>query len=129
LALVGRVLGMTQRECPKCGGYKNRKSNQCAACSGYGRGRSVMTNGYIRVWRPGHPMANRDGYALEHRVVLYDAGIPVPKGAHVHHRNEDKADNRLANLAVLPVVAHVRHHARVNGVVNQYGRWPLREAS
>jgi hypothetical protein len=86
-----------------------------------------MPSGYVRVWCPGHPVAKRDGYALEHRRVLHDAGVAVPSGHHVHHLNEDKTDNRLENLAVLTASEHVRTHAEVTGVVNQYGTWPLRE--
>ena len=60
-----------------------------------------MDTGYIRIWAPDHPVAKKDGHALEHRKVLYDAGIELPKGAHVHHRNGNRQDNRLENLEVL----------------------------
>lgn len=92
-------------------------------------GRSVMASGYVRVWAPGHPMANADGYALEHRKVLFDAGVDVPEGHHVHHLNGNKTDNRRENLAVIDEAEHHRHHAREAGfVVNQYGTWPLRNS-
>jgi hypothetical protein len=120
------VQAMTKTECPKCGGYKNPKSNQCAGCSGYGRRRSITANGYVRLWRPGHPMANKNGFALEHRFVLHDAGIEIPHGSHVHHRNGDKLDNRLENLEVLPAGDHHRLHAVQAGVVtNQFGTFPV----
>lgn len=83
--------------------------------------------GYRRVYAPGHPLANKDGNILEHRKVLHDAGIQVPPGWHVHHRNENKLDNRLENLEVLPPRMHTREHLkRVGYVVNQFGRWPVR---
>lgn len=78
----------------------------------YGTGRTVTTDGYIRLWRPGHPMATADGYALEHRFVLYEAGVDIPDGAHVHHRNGDKRDNRIKNLEVLAAGDHHRLHGR-----------------
>jgi hypothetical protein len=113
--------------CPKCGGPKRTKNRQCANCYGYGRKRHVAPSGYVRVWRPGHPVANGDGYALEHRAVLYDAGVPIPQGTHVHHRNGDRQDNRLENLEVLAPVDHVHHHiAGSGGVTNQFGKWPLK---
>jgi hypothetical protein len=59
-----------------------------------------MTSGYVRVFEPSHPLANADGYVLQHRKVVYDAGIEIPPGAHVHHLNRNRADNRLENLAV-----------------------------
>ncbi|HXH87410.1 MAG TPA: HNH endonuclease signature motif containing protein [Gaiellaceae bacterium] len=92
----------------------------------YGRKRHVRPDGYVRVWVPGHPAANADGYAQEHRWMLHEAGIPVPDGWHVHHLNGDRADNRLDNLAVMSAAAHTREHLRAAGeVVNQYGSWPL----
>lgn len=85
-----------------------------------------MTTGYVRVWVPGHPVANADGYALEHRLVLHDAGVLIPDGAHVHHLNGDKTDNRRENLEVLTAGDHHRHHIAVAGrVVNQFGEWPV----
>lgn len=93
-------------------------------------GRSVMNSGYVRVWEPGHPMANADGYVLEHRKVLHDAGVDVPPRHHVHHLNGDKSDNRIENLGVLSEHDHPRVHAYEAGkVTNQYGTWPLRSAS
>jgi hypothetical protein len=59
------------------------------------------------VWVPGHPVANSDGYALEHRYVLHEAGVELPQGRHVHHLNEDKTDNRIENLVVLTPLEHV----------------------
>ena len=80
--------------------------------------------GYLRVFRPGHPLAARDGYVLEHRLVVYEAGIPIPPGHHVHHLNGDKMDNRLENLVVLPASAHHRDHRQPGApVVNQFGRF------
>lgn len=87
-----------------------------------------MPSGYVRVWCPGHPMANSDGYALEHRKVLHDAGVAIPDGFHVHHLNEDRADNRPENLGVKSPRDHVRDHIAERGgmVTNQYGSFPMR---
>ena len=83
-----------------------------------------MPGGYIRVWAPGHPVAMRDGYALEHRKVLHDAGVAIPPGHHVHHINGQKDDNRIENLEVLPKSEHHRHHiAEAGQVINQFGTW------
>jgi hypothetical protein len=87
----------------------------------------VRKNGYRAIWAPDHPMANSDGYVAEHRMVVHDAGIPIPPGHHVHHKNGDKRDNRLENLEVALASDHHRTHVREAGfVVNQYGRWPLK---
>ena len=36
-------------------------------------GRSAHAAGYWLVYLPGHPLAHADGWAYEHRVVLYEA--------------------------------------------------------
>jgi HNH endonuclease len=85
-----------------------------------------LRSGYVRVWAPKHPLADRTGYVFEHRMVVYDAGIPIPPGYHVHHKNGDKRDNRLKNLSVHSNSEHARSHLKESGVVtNQYGTWTL----
>lgn len=88
-----------------------------------------MPSGYVRVWEPSHPLANRDGYVLEHRKVVHDAGVVIPPGTNVHHRNGIKDDNRLENLVVKPASTHHRDHVRAaDAVVNQFGTHRLRSA-
>lgn len=49
----------------------------------------------------------RDG---EHRHVWRQANGPIPRGFVVHHRNEDKTDNRLDNLELMTRAEHARLH-------------------
>lgn len=94
----------------------------------YGAKRNVTVSGYVRVWEPMHPLAMSDGYVAEHRKVVHDAGIEVPPGHEVHHINEDRADNRIENLELLPAGVHQSRHNQERGWVrNQHGKWPLRE--
>lgn len=63
-------------------------------------GGSVASNGYVKI-RVGkeHPLADPNGYAYEHQVVWASAGLPSPEaGEVIHHKNEDKTDNRIGNL-------------------------------
>lgn len=56
-------------------------------------------SGYIRVLRPGHPMAGSGGYVLEHRLVMAEhLGRELLNSETVHHRNGIRDDNRLENL-------------------------------
>ena len=80
-------------------------------------------DGYVDVWCPGHPVARADGYALQHRVVAYDAGILTDPSLHVHHVNGDKADNRVENLEAIGASEHQsQHHANAGG-------WAARNAA
>jgi hypothetical protein len=138
-ANISRRQERPQRTCAQCSasfskpvGYSKAQWENARYCSADCRNLArreprLMPSGYVRVFRRGHPLANRDGYVLEHRLVLYEAGVEIPPGHQVHHVNGDKTDNRLENLEVLTESDHHRHHVREAGfVVNQFGTWPLR---
>lgn len=74
-------------------------------------GRSMQSNGYIRIRRPDHPDACA-GYILEHRWLWEQAYGLLPEGCDLHHRNGDKTDNRIANLELLSHAEHAGLHAR-----------------
>ncbi len=75
-------------------------------------GGSVASNGYVKIRvGKGHPLADPNGYAYEHLVVWMAAGNQRPrKGEIIHHKNDDKTDNRIDNLQVMTRAEHNRLH-------------------
>lgn len=68
-------------------------------------------DGYIAVYCPQHPNANREGYVMKHRFVMERAlGITLSPDYVVHHINHVRDDNRLENLALMTFGAHAALH-------------------
>lgn len=59
----------------------------------------MSSEGYIRVFVPGHPNAQKTGYVLEHTLVMSEIlGRPLLPDESAHHLNSDRTDNRPDNL-------------------------------
>jgi hypothetical protein len=62
-------------------------------------GISEMRNKYHASYKPDHPLANKRGYVLNHRLIMEAfLGRYLKPEEVVHHINEDTLDNRLENL-------------------------------
>lgn len=73
-------------------------------------GRRVDKDGYVWVYSPMHPKAHWCAY-LEHRLVMEASiGRYLERYEHVHHKNGDRADNRLDNLELLTATDHAKEH-------------------
>jgi hypothetical protein len=56
---------------------------------------------YVRCPEALRSMARKDGYIMEHRLLVATAvGRPLTRAEVVHHVNHDPQDNRLANLTL-----------------------------
>lgn len=69
--------------------------------------RGIDGLGYIWIRLP-----DGKGRRAEHRWVWEQANGPIPQGYEIHHRNEDRTDNRLENLELVTLAEHRRRHHR-----------------
>lgn len=75
-------------------------------------GRRITKLGYVVVYMPDHPRARDGKYVLEHRLVMEQhLGRYLLQTEHVHHKNENRTDNRIENLEVMNAGAHVKMHS------------------
>jgi len=75
---------------------------------------TCKSGGYVFCrTQPKHPKANAKGLYPMHRVVMENIlGRPLRDDEDVHHKNEDKTDNRPENLEALSKSEHVKRHVR-----------------
>lgn len=90
-------------------------------------GRSITPNGYISVQlmpdSPFYPMVSKKGYVYEHRLVMAKSlGRCLSSDETVHHKNEDKHDNRLENLELLSRKEHTLRHRDKNYILQEIAK-------
>jgi len=86
--------------------YKRGKDNPAYKC-----GWKINKNGYKEILiQPDdffYPMVKKDGYVLEHRLVMARSlGRNLHRWEIVHHRNGKRQDNRTENLQLVSSNKH-----------------------
>jgi hypothetical protein len=92
-----------------------------------------MKDGYKQILLKNHPNAAKNGYVMEHVVIMANhLGRPLSKGETVHHKNGIRDDNRLENLELW--VNTIRFGQRVEDKIewckeflSQYGYKVIKE--
>lgn len=77
-------------------------------------GKTITGGGYQFIRMPEHPKANRNGYVKEEWLTMERyLGRFLTKDEVVHHRNENKLDNRIENLELFTDdSAHTSYHTK-----------------
>ncbi len=78
---------------------------------------------YVRCPEEYISMARKDGYVMEHRLIMAQSiGRPLLRTEVVHHINHDPTDNRLENLQLFANNAEHKRHEGETGYFKEYYR-------
>lgn len=79
----------------------------------FGGHRKRRVDGYIAIYCPFHRRATKDGYVMEHILVVESQlGRCLADDEVVHHKNKNRADNRIENLQVMTFREHAGLHMK-----------------
>ena len=68
-------------------------------------------DGYMAIYFPDHPKSTKEGYIMEHILVMESLiGRHLNDDEVVHHVNGKKDDNRKENLQLMNYREHARYH-------------------
>ena len=79
-----------------------------------------ISHGYVLIYKPEHPNHDNKGYVPEHRLVMEKhLDRYLKRSEDVHHKNENKQDNRIQNLQLTPNrskhrLVHIDENRKIN---------------
>lgn len=114
-ALIGKPSHLKGKPMPKewKESISKARKGQIFKPSEYGGHRKRRRDGYVAVFCPDHPMKSKDGYVMEHILVMEDhIGRYVTRDEVVHHKNHIRDDNRIENLELMTFKEHAGLHMK-----------------
>lgn len=89
--------------------HKNKFKNP----NEFGGHKKKRRDGYIEIYCPNHPSANKSGYVMEHILIMEKAiGRHITKDEVIHHKNRIRDDNRIENLDLMTLKKHASYHMK-----------------
>ena len=89
-----------------------RKMSYADKVGGIGH-KKKREDGYIAIYFPDHPESSKDGYIMEHILVMEALiGRHLKDNEVVHHKNGIRDDNRKENLKLMDFREHARYHMK-----------------
>lgn len=87
-----------------------KKISEAKKIKGIGH-KKKRNDGYISIYFPDHPKSNKEGYIMEHDLIMECfIGRWLKDNEVVHHKNYIRNDNRIENLQLLTKSEHARLH-------------------
>lgn len=85
----------------------------CAKIKGGIGFKKIRRDGYVAVYFPDHPHSSKDGFIMEHILVMECLiGRHLKDGECVHHKNHKRNDNRKENLELMTLKDHMSLHSK-----------------
>ncbi len=117
------------KQCVSCAS-RSRRGNRAGAWKG---GKIKTRQGYTQILLPlddfFFSMTNKDGYVMEHRLVMAKSlGRNLHRWEIVHHKNSVRSDNRLGNLQLVTDDRHSQITILENRILYLEKRVTLLEA-
>lgn len=71
------------------------------------------SDGYVYIYFPDHPKSTKDGYIMEHDLIMECLiGRHLKSDEIVHHKNKIRDDNRKENLQLMTKSEHTTLHLK-----------------
>ena len=87
-----------------------KKMSESSKVGGIGH-KKIRKDGYVAIYFPDHPRSNKDGYIMEHDLVMECIiGRHMSDDEVVHHKNHIRNDNRKENLELMTFKNHASLH-------------------